>query len=329
MAAGHLESAARIQRLGDRAESGSTTATLSAPPLTTVGFVSDNEMGLFLRSRREAVTPAHVGLPAGARRRTPGLRRAELATLAGVSVEYITRLEQGRDRNPSPQVLAALADALGLTSAERVHLYRLTKADTGFDCTGRARPAREIRPTIRTLLDRLEPAAALVINRLTEVLACTDGYRRLMEPAGAFDTEWFNLAHFTFTDPRARTFYPDWDHLADQMVATLKQGPFRADPDIAALADQLTITAGAAFTDRVATVPNLPAVTGVTRMTHPQAGPLRLAFETLDLSADDDQRLLVYLPADPATSAALDRLADTAPGRLPGRGPGGLRAVPG
>jgi transcriptional regulator with XRE-family HTH domain len=283
--------------------------------------VSENEMGLFLRSRRDAVTPAQVGLPTGARRRAPGLRRSELATLAGVSVEYITRLEQGRDRNPSPQVLAALADALALTSAERVHLYRLTKADTGFNCMGRARPGREIRPMIRALLDQLEPAAAIVVNRLTEVLACTDSYRRLMEPTGALDEEhWSNLARFAFTDPRARAVYPDWDHLADQLVATLKQGPFRADPEIAELADQLTITAGAAFTDRVATVPNLPAATGVTRLAHPAAGALRLGYETLHLSADDDHQLIVYLPADPATAAALDRLA--------GHHPGNLRAVP-
>ncbi|MGW5385029.1 helix-turn-helix domain-containing protein [Nocardia sp. NPDC003963] len=284
--------------------------------------MSENEMGLFLRSRRDAVTPAQVGLPTGARRRAPGLRRSELATLAGVSVEYITRLEQGRDRNPSPQVLAALCDALALTSAERVHLYRLTKADSGFNCMGRARPGREIRPTVRALLEQLEPAAAVLVNRLTEVLACTAGYRRLMEPTGALDEEhWSNLAHFTFTDPRAREVYPDWDHLADQMVATLKQGPFRADPEIAALADQLTITAGAAFTDRVATVPNLPAATGVTRMAHPAAGPLRLAYETLGLSDDDDQQLIVHLAADPATAAALDRLT--------GHRPGNLRAVPG
>jgi len=284
--------------------------------------VSENEMGLFLRSRRESVGPAQVGLPTGPRRRTPGLRRAELATLAGVSVEYIIRLEQGRDRNPSPQVLSALADALGLSTNERVHLYRLTKADTGFSCTGPGAPAREIRPTVRALLDQLEPAAAVVVDSRTEVLACTTGYRRLMEPTGALDSgHGANLARFTFTDPRARTVYPDWDHQADHIVATLKQGPFRADPHIAALADQLTVAAGASFTERLATVPNLPAPTGITRLAHPEAGPLRLAYETLTLSADDDQQLIVHLPADPATAEALDGLA--------GRHHGGLRAVSG
>lgn len=280
-----------------------------------------NELGLFLRSRREAVRPAQVGLPTGPRRRTPGLRRAELATLAGVSVEYITRLEQGRDRNPSPQVLAALADSLALATDERIHLYRLTKADTGFACHGPGGPAREVRPTVRALLDQLEPAAAAVVNGRSDVLAYTAGYERLMAPTGALDAEHAaNLARFVFTDPRARTVYPDWDHQADQLVATLKQGPFRADPRIAELTDQLTVTAGASFTERLATVPNLPAPTGITRLAHPTAGPLRLAFETLVLFADD-QQLVVHLPADEPTAAALDGLA--------GRHPGGLRAVSG
>ncbi len=274
-------------------------------------------MGLFLRSRRNAVSPAQVGLPTGPRRRTPGLRRAELATLAGVSVEYITRLEQGRDRNPSPQVLAALADALCLTPAERVHLYRLTKADSGFTCMGEAEPVRQVRPTVSALLDRLGPTAAVLVNRLTEILAATEAYRTIMEHSGLFESARRPvLAQYVFTDPRARQTFPDWEHLADQMVATLKQGPFRADPDIAALADQLTVTAGAAFTDRVRTVPNLPAATGTIRLTHPDTGPLRLAFETLDLSADDDQRLIVYLPADRTTTARLDELTGHRPGNL-------------
>ncbi len=278
-------------------------------------------MGLFLRTRRESVTPAEVGLPTGQRRRTPGLRRSELATLAGVSVEYLTRLEQGRDRNPSPQVLSALAEVLRLTPSERVHLYRLTKADSGFTCMGEAPPNRQLRPTVRTILEQLEPAAAIVVDRLTEILACTEGYRTLMRASGQLDDESPDLAGFVFTDPRAKDFFPDWDSVADHVVATLKQGPFRADPNIDALADRLTITAGAAFTDRVDTVPNLPRVTGVTRIRHPEAGSLRMAYETLDLPADDDQQLIIYLPADAATTAALDALN--------GRRPGGLRAVSG
>ncbi|MEU5610954.1 helix-turn-helix transcriptional regulator [Streptomyces sparsogenes] len=282
--------------------------------------MSENELGLFLRLRREAVTPAEVGLPTGPRRRTPGLRRAELATLAGVSVEYVTRLEQGRDRRPSAQVLSALADALRLTPAERVHLHRLTKgAESGFTCRGDAGPARAVRPTVRALLDRLEPAPAVLVNRLSEILAHTSGYERLAGPIGLLDGDPPNLARFVFTDPRARTAYPDWARVADDQVAALKQGPFRADPHIAHLADELTVTSGDAFAERAATLPGLPRASGITRLCHPEAGELRLAYETLDLPTDDDQRLIVHLPADDATSAALDRLT--------GRHPGALRAV--
>ena len=282
--------------------------------------MSDNELGLFLRLRREAVGPADVGLPTGPRRRTPGLRRSELATLAGVSVEYLSRLEQGRDRRPSAQVLAAVADALGLTAGERVHLHRLAKgAEGGFTCRGGALPAHTVRPTVRRLLDGLEPAPAVLLNRLSDILAWTEGYERLARPVGLLDGGPPNLARFVLTDARARTVYPDWEHAADQQVAALKQGPYRADRHVAALADELTVTAGAAFTSRVATLPGLPRPNGVTRLVHPEAGELRLAYETLDLPADDDQRLVVHLAADDATAGALDRLT--------GRRPGGLHAV--
>jgi transcriptional regulator with XRE-family HTH domain len=272
-------------------------------------LVSDNELGLFLRTRREAVTPAEVGLPAGPRRRASGLRRSEVAALAGVSVEYVTRLEQGRDRRPSPQVLAALADALRMTAGERSHLYRLTKAaDPGFNCRGRTTPARAVRPTVQALLDRLEPTPAVLLNQLSDILAYTAGYERLTRPIGLLDTAAPNLARFVFSDSRARNVYPDWDHVADEQVAALKQGPFRADPHMAALADELTVTGGDAFTRRIDSVPGLPKSNGITRLVHPEAGALRLAYEMLELPADDDQRLIVFLPADAATAAALDRL---------------------
>jgi transcriptional regulator with XRE-family HTH domain len=271
--------------------------------------VSDNELGLFLRTHREALSPADVGLPVGPRRRATGLRRSEVATLAGVSVEYVIRLEQGRDRRPSPQVLSALAEALRLTTRERVHLHRLTKAaDPGFRCRGLGDPAGTVRPTVQALLDRLEPTAAVLLNLLSDVLAHTAGYERLVRPMGLLEAAQPNLARFLFTDVRAREAYRDWDQVADEQVAALKQGPFRARPDLAALADELTVTVGEAFTHRVDTVPGLPKATGVLRLAHPGAGVLRLAYETLELSVDDDQRLVVYLPADAATAAALDEL---------------------
>ncbi|MBL1074832.1 helix-turn-helix domain-containing protein [Nocardia sp. 2] len=282
--------------------------------------MSDNELGLFLRTRREAVTPAAVGLPTGPRRRTPGLRRSELAMLAGVSVEYLTRLEQGRDRHPSPEVLSSLGDALRLTSSERIHLYQLQKTGTGFHCMGGAMPNREVRPAVRAVLDRLGPAPAAVFNRLHEVLACTEGYERVMGSVGLLDAGLpANFARFVFTDERARNVFADWEHMADQVVAALKSGPFRTDAAVAALADELAVTVGLPFTDRVLKIPGFIGSTGVDRLTHPEAGELRLGYERLDLSADDDQHIMVYLPADEATATALDGLL--------GRRPGGLRAI--
>ncbi|QIS15054.1 helix-turn-helix domain-containing protein [Nocardia arthritidis] len=285
--------------------------------------MSDNELGLFLRMKRESVTPAEAGLPAGPRRRTSGLRRAEVAMLADVSVEYIIRLEQGRDRHPSAEVLTALADALRMSPSERVHLYRMTKIpSSAFHCLGGAQPNRVVRPFVMSLLEQLEPAPAAVVNRLCEVLACTDGYRALMGPIGLLDGGLpANVVRYIFTDERAKAAYPDWGHVADKTVATLKQGPVQGDSLISALVEELTVTVGAEFTDRMRNIPGLAAANGIERMTHPEVGELRLAFETLELSADDDQRIVVRLPADPAAARALDLLA--------GRRPGALRAVSG
>jgi transcriptional regulator with XRE-family HTH domain len=282
--------------------------------------VSDNELGAFLRTRREAVAPAEVGLPSGPRRRTPGLRRAELATLAGISVEYLARLEQGRDRHPSAQVLAALADALRLSSDERVHLRHLVKAADGGAvlCPAAEAPSRSVRPTVQALLDQLAPAPAVLLNRLSDVLAFTIGYERLAGPVGLLDARPPNLLRFVFTDARARTAYPEWDRIADEQVANLKIDSFGTDPHIAGLADELAITVGAPFTDRFAALCSLPERCGIQRLMHPDVGELRLAGETLELPEADQQRLVVYLPADDRTSAALDRFTGRQPGALRG-----------
>lgn len=284
--------------------------------------MSDNELGIFLRTRREAVTPTEVGLPTGPRRRTPGLRRAELATLAGVSVEYLIRLEQGRDRNPSSQVLGALGDALRLRVPDRILLRRLAK-DSGVDrvlCTSVAPPVRTVRPTVRALLDRLEPTPAVLLNWVGDIVAHTSGYERLARPLGLLDGSEPNLVRYLFTDERARTVYPGWDRLADEEVAHLRHEASLHDPHVTALADELTVTAGAAFAQRLTAVPAMPARFGTDIVEHPQVGRLRLSYETLSFP-DDGQRLTVHLPADEATAVALDHLN--------GRRPGSLRAVSG
>ncbi|GGN39893.1 transcriptional regulator with XRE-family HTH domain [Actinoplanes campanulatus] len=281
--------------------------------------MSDNELGRFLRERREATTPAEVGLPAGPRRRTPGLRRSEVATLAGVSVDYLTRLEQGRDQRPSPEVLNALATALGFSRADRENLRWLGKAASGVMCPAGHMPGTEVRPTVRALLGRLEPGPAVVLNRLGDVLAATSGYDALFRPVGLFDGRRHNIVRFVMVDPRARDVFPDWGRVAEGHIAQLKSEVRRGDPHAVELAGDLTVLVGAEFTERMAAPGGFPERSGVELLAHPEVGLLRLAFEVLDLPDADEQRLIVHLPADEATRVALDRLS--------GRRPGALRAV--
>lgn len=279
--------------------------------------MSNSELGAFLRARREALGPAEVGLPSGPRRRTPGLRRSELATLAGVSVEYLTRLEQGRDRHPSTEVLSALARALRLDFDTEVRLRMLSKTTDGPACTEVPPPGRIVRPSVAALLDRLESTPAVVLNRVSDLLAHTTPFGRLAEPTGLLGAAEPNLTRYVFTHPNARTTFPDWAAVADKQAAALREhapwdGRYTAD-----LATELR--ADPEFNRRWAGAPSLPASTGVERWVHPEVGELRLTYETLDLRGGDQQRLVVYLPADESTGTRLDQLA--------GRQPGALRAV--
>ena len=280
----------------------------------------ETELGPFLRSRREATRPEDVGLPAGSRRRTPGLRRSEVATLAGISVDYLVRLEQGRDRHPSPQVIAALASALHLGPDDLLHLRHLVAATQGAElCPEMLAAARTVRPTVRALLDRLEPTAALVLNHLAEVIAWTGTYERIARPIGILDADPPSLIRFTFTDPRARTAYPAWEQVADEQIANLRAHLRFTEGQAAQLVQELSEAAGDDFVRRWDAMPVQTKRFGEKHLVHPEVGDLRLAYETMQLADDDDQRLVVYLPADEGTAAALDRLA--------GRRPGGLRAV--
>ncbi|ALG10114.1 helix-turn-helix domain-containing protein [Kibdelosporangium phytohabitans] len=261
------------------------------------------ELGAFLRARRESIAPTDAGLPDSPRRRTPGLRRAELATLAGVSVEYLTRLEQGRDRNPSGEILGALADALHLTVDERVYLHRLMKASTGSACQGgTVAPARTVRPTVTALLTRLEPTPAVVTNHVGDVLAHTRAYQRLLGPVPE------NMVWFVFTSPHAHDTFPHWAAMADHWAAELRAAASLGDAYAAFLAQELQVAGGTEFSSRYASSAKLASRTGTEHWHHPQAGQMRLTYETLALPDVDEQRLTVYLPADDTTSAALDLL---------------------
>ncbi|GAA0929822.1 helix-turn-helix transcriptional regulator [Nonomuraea longicatena] len=270
--------------------------------------MGDNELGAFLRARREAVTPAAAGLPDGGRRRTPGLRRAELATLSGVSVEYLTRLEQGRDRRPSTEILAALADALGLDTGARVHLHRLVKAVSGGVCQGFTPPAQQVRPTVRALLDRLGPAPAAVVNSVGELLAWNEGFGRLAGDTGLLDGRPPSLPRFVLTSAAAREVFPDWEAVADRWAAELRAAAALGDPYARLLADEFALVAGARF----ARSAELPARSGLERWVPPWSGELRLAYESLEVPGGDEQRLLVYLAADRASEEALAQAADRA-----------------
>jgi transcriptional regulator with XRE-family HTH domain len=262
-------------------------------------------LGDFLRARRDAISPEAVGLPAGDRRRAAGLRRSEVAALAGISVEYLVRIEQGRDRNPSPAVINALADALQLDAAEREHLRHAAKCSSGTCGTAAApSPRPDVRPAVRSLLAQLEPGISYVTNRLGDVLAHTSGFDLLARPAGLLDSPSPNLTRFVFTDERARHVFPDWDQVADERAFHLSLGA--PSPRSEQLIADLTALAGPEFTDRVRSG-RLPRA-GPQAWCHPAVGGLLFDRELLEFPAADAQQLVVLLPANDPTSAALGKL---------------------
>ena len=268
-------------------------------------------LGDFLRARRDATRPESLGLPAGSRRRVPGLRRTELAARAGISVEYLVRIEQGRDQHPSVSVVNALADALGLDVTERWHLRHLSKQGSPA-CVGMPVPLRlDIRPTVRALLDQLEPGIALVTNRLGDVLAHTSGFQLLVGQTGLLDQRRPNLTRFVFTDDRARSVFPDWEQVADERAYDLW---LASAEEAKALVVELAAVAGPAFTER-ADSHEVPRG-GPQRWRHPAAGDLRFEREVLELPASDAQELVVFLPADEATDDAFGKLRRGATGAL-------------
>ncbi|MEU4479949.1 helix-turn-helix transcriptional regulator [Micromonospora sp. NPDC023966] len=273
-------------------------------------------LGDFVRAKRDSLQPESFGLPDRGRRRSPGLRRSDLAARAGVSVEYLTRIEQGRDRNPSHAVLNALADALSLDARERNHLRYLAKI-TGGACPGHRPPAppnREVRPTVRETLRLLEPGMAFVTNRLGDVLAYTSAFELVMGGIGLLDAEAPNLTRYVFTDPRARTVFPDWDQVADERAFDLWLGPSAEASEWFQV--QLAPVAGPEFTRRLQQ--HLPPPQVALRLDHPAAGELRWHREKLELPSTDAQELVVLLPADETTAQAVERLRHGRPLRAVG-----------
>jgi transcriptional regulator with XRE-family HTH domain len=276
-----------------------------------------DDFGTFLRARRERVTPAQVGLPPGGRRRTPGLRREELAMLAGISVDYLVRLEQSRETNPSLDVVRSLATALGLNEDEGKHMWSLVaRAESPEACPFMSIEDTTVEPSTQALLDNMGGMPAFVIDPLTDVLAWNAPYERLMGPTGLLDTRPPNLVRYTFTDPRARTLYRDWEAIAREQAGNLRRFVSDAAGDAAgrALAGELT-AASADFARLWADYDVGEKRRGVKQLDHPVGGRLDLEFTALGLPERGFRRLVTYLPADEASAAVLDRLVAPAAAR--------------
>jgi transcriptional regulator with XRE-family HTH domain len=273
-----------------------------------------SELGMFLRARREALRPADVGLVDHGRRRTPGLRREEVAALAGVSIDYVTRLEQGRDVHPSASVLAALANALRLGDEERAHLVTLaTIARSGELCPETAPVFADVSPGVRHLLDDLGSTPAFLVAPISDVIAWNDAWERVVAPLGLLDHSPPNLARYVFLHPRARDVYADWAEAADEQVARLRAAEPRwgPTPAFAALVDDLLVIEE--FATRWSKHPVAEKRRGTKQLAHPDVGGLELAYEVL-LLPDDDQQLVTWRGADIVSSERIaSLLTDTRP----------------
>lgn len=264
----------------------------------------NNALGEFLRARRESLSPTDVGLPDRGRRRTPGLRREEVATLAGVSVDYLTRLEQGRDSHPSAEVVNALASALRMTRDERLHLSKLAMLPHVQPMC--PQPA-ELRPSVRALLDRLDPTPAFVTDRVANVLAWNTTWGALAEPLGCLDGDQPNLARYVFVHPSARTVYDDWSTAADAEAGRLRVAA-ALQPDDPALVELVAeLQSLPEFARRWDAYTLHEKLAGTKDLRHPALGLLRIEYQLLWV-ADTDQGITTWLPGDERTAAAFDSL---------------------
>ncbi|KAA2253837.1 helix-turn-helix transcriptional regulator [Solihabitans fulvus] len=288
------------------------------------------QLGDFLRTRRARLQPEDVGLVAfGARRRVPGLRREELAQLAGVSVAYYTRLEQGQSGNASDGVLDAIARALRLSEDEQAHLRNLARPAR---TKRRAAPRPECaRPATRALIAAVEGVAAVALDRRNDVLAWNPLGHALLAGHLDFDGpdrpgERPNLSRMLFLDPHTRELYPRWDEEARRAVASLRVVAGGV-PDDRLLAEQIGELSmkSPEFAALWSRHPVHKCAFGTKHFHHPLVGAMELSFEAMALPDDSGQRVLLY-GAEPgsASEAALRLLATLTGGRVPS----GVAAMP-
>ncbi|MGW2212720.1 helix-turn-helix transcriptional regulator [Streptomyces sp. NPDC001781] len=257
------------------------------------------EVREFLTSRRAKITPGQVGLPAGNRRRVPGLRRSEVAALADVSVEYYAKLERGNLAGASPAVLEAVARALQLDDAERAHLMNLAQAAVGSDALTRPRRrtsrAWTAHRSLQWVLDAVTAGPAFVRNGRMDLLATNQLAHAFYDDVHATAGNQANLARFQFLDPAARRFFPDWDQAADITVAILRTEAGRDphDKDLHDLVGELS-TRSDDFRARWGAHNVRHHGTGTKRFHHHAVGDLTLAYEGLEMAAEPGLTLTIY-----------------------------------
>ncbi|WP_425246342.1 helix-turn-helix transcriptional regulator [Streptomyces sp. NEAU-NA10] len=262
-----------------------------------------DEVSAFLRSRRDRITPEQAGLPVYGHRRVSGLRRGEVAMLAGVSVEYYTRLERGNLGGVSDSVLDALAQALRLDDTERDHLYALARAAGTSPARVRRRPKRTtVRPSVLRIIEGLHDQPAYVRNNRMDILAANPLARALH--CQALQQEPVNPCRFVFLDPRATLFYRDWERVARDGVGVLRvevaKNPY--DRELQSLIGELS-TRSDAFRTLWGAHDVHVYTDGTKRFRHPAVGDLELVHESLDLPGDEGLSITVY-SAEPGTPAA-------------------------
>ena len=262
-------------------------------------------------SRRARLTPDQVGILGGGNRRVPGLRRSEVASLAGLSVEYYAKIERGDIAGASSSVLEAIAGALRLDDTERAHLADLARASDGIPVSGRARrrPSRTgaPRPSLSWALEALTDAVAFVRNPRQDLLATNALGRAFYAPVIGDGGRTPNLARFQFLDPASHDFYPDWDRFAEMCVAIMRAEAGR-DPHDRAMQDLVgeLSTRSPLFRSLWGAHDVRTHGSGTKRFNHPVVGEVVLAYEELAITADPGQILMVYT-AEPGSPSA-DRL---------------------
>ncbi len=250
------------------------------------------ELADLLRSRRDRLRPADVGLPAGQRRRTKGLRREEVAQLAGVSTTYYTFLEQGRDLRPSWEVLEAISRALRLGPAERAHVHTL---GSGTPKPPPPQAAETLLPAVSALVDRMDPYPAYVTGRQWDVLASNRAARLLWTDWPALPAADRNMLWWTFTDPAARSILVDWEPEAQAQLARFRAaaGKHPADPAFSTLIERLR-NASPEFRASWPRHEVAPLSSGTKRLRHPALGEITFTHVVLSLADNPEQKLVTF-----------------------------------